>query len=45
MLEYLRQITKSLEKIQFFLRHYVYIILQTFYKYLVMKEKEEKDNK
>ena len=41
MLDYLSQITESLDKIQFFLRHYVYIILQTFYKYLV----EEKDNK
>jgi hypothetical protein len=46
MVEYLSRIIKSLGKMQFYLRHYGYIILQTFYKYLIIqKEKEDrKDN-
>ena len=44
MVEYLSRIIKSLGKIQFYLRHYGYIILQTFYKYLIM-QKEKKDIK
>ena len=36
MLVYLESIISSLEKIKFFLRHYGYLILQTFFKYLMI---------
>ena len=38
MITYLGNIINSLGKIRFFLRHFGYIILQTFFKYLIMNK-------
>ena len=41
MLTYINSIVKSLEKISFYIKHYIYILIKTFYKYyLIHKSKK-----
>ena len=39
LLKYIESITKTLSEIQFFMRQFIFIILQTFYKYLLIHRK------
>jgi len=39
LLKYIEAITKTLSQIQFFLRQFIFIIIQTFYKYLLIHRK------
>ena len=41
LLKYIENITKTLSQIQFFLRQYIFVIIQTFYKYLLIHRKTE----
>ena len=39
MLSYINSLIKSLEKVSFFINHYIYIIFKTFYKYYLLHKK------
>ena len=41
MLSYINSLIKSLEKVHFFINHYIYIVIKTFYKYYLLHKKND----